>query len=67
MSEKKEIKNHYLFMSLFVPILLHAFYDFCLISGNVFLVIIFLIFIIILYYYSFRKIKVMSNISTKIK
>lgn len=66
-SHDKEIKNHYLFMSLFVPILLHAFYDFCLISGNVFLVIIFLIFIIILYYYSFRKIKVMSNISTKIK
>lgn len=63
----KEIKHHYLFMSVFIPVLLHAFYDFCLISKNILLIGVFLIFIVVLYILTFRKVKILSNISTKIK
>lgn len=50
----------YKFLSLFVPMMLHGIYDFCLFSGNLGFIIIFFVFIIVLYVKSFRKIRMMS-------
>ncbi len=50
----------YKFLSLFVPMMLHGIYDFCLFSGNFGFIIIFFVFIICLYIKSFKRIKKMS-------
>lgn len=53
-------KRKNIFLSLFVPTILHGFYDFCLFSGNFVFIILFFFFIIILYVKSFNRIKKMS-------
>lgn len=60
-SGDSSFKSWNMFLSLFVPILLHGFYDFCLMSDNIFLIGLFFIFMIILYVKSFKKIKKMSD------
>lgn len=49
--EKKDkyLSCLYMFFALLVPTLLHTFYNFCLINGEVWFLFVFLIFIIILY------------------
>ena len=66
-SEDSSSKSWNMFLSLFVPILLHGFYDFCLLSGNIFFIGLFFIFMIILYIKSFKKIKKMSLSNRKLK
>ena len=62
-----ELKNNYLFMSIFVPVLLHGFYDYCLFSQRFVFIGLFFIFIISLYIIVFKKIKKLSLISGKMK
>lgn len=57
----KYIKNT--FLSLFIPMLIHAIYDFLLLSKKGELAIAFLIFLIVIYISSFKKIKRLSNVS----
>ena len=56
----------YKFLSLFVPMMLHGIYDFCLFSGNIGFILIFFIFIILLYVKSFSKVKKMSRENKKL-
>ena len=49
--------NSYLLLSLFIPILLHGFYDFCLFSRNYILLITYIVFVVSLYSFSIRNIK----------
>ena len=49
------IKN--IALSIIMPVLAHTFYDFCLYTGNVAFVGIFILFVIFLYVYSIKKIK----------
>ena len=51
----------YKFLSLFVPMILHGIYDFCLFSGNIGFIIIFFVFMIVLYVKSFSRIKKFSR------
>ena len=53
-----------LFLSLFVPILLHGFYDYCLFSGNILFILFFLVFIILLYIITVKKVKRVSDMSS---
>lgn len=63
-NQKLARKN--MFLSIFVPTVLHGFYDFCLMSNISVLALIFFAFIIILYVLVFRKIKRLSKIKFNI-
>lgn len=60
-SNDKSKSNKYLLLSLFVPVILHGFYDFCLFSGNYLLLIAYLIFVVALYSFSIKNIKYMEK------
>lgn len=60
-------RDRNMFLSILVPVFLHGFYDFCLYSGSVFFVLVFLVFVLILYVVSFKKIKSFSMVTDKIK
>lgn len=57
--ENPNIKN--LVLSLVVPTLLHGFYDFCLLSENTILYLTYLLFVISLYIFSIKRIKILMN------
>ncbi len=65
--KKRKEEKKYLTMSIIVPMILHGIYDFCLMSGYDILVTAFIIFVIILYILSFRKLSIMSKHNRKIK
>lgn len=54
-------KSKYLFLSLFIPFILHGFYDFCLFSQNYVLIITYIVFVVFLYIYSIGNIKKMGR------
>lgn len=62
-------KNKYLLSSIVVPVLLHGFYDYCLLTQKPLFLFIFLIFVLIFFYSAFKKIKQESirNIKFKFK
>lgn len=60
-------KRKNMFLSLFIPMMLHGIYDFCLFSGNFGFILIFFVFIIILYIKSFKRIKKMSSENKMLK
>lgn len=66
-SSDTDLKKHYLFMSLFIPVFLHSFYDFCLFSEKYVFIVVFIFFIIFLYRISYKRVKIMSNVTTKFK
>lgn len=66
-NNRKDLNTKYIILSILVPIILHGIYDYCLSSGKVIFIIIFLIFIILLYVYAIKKIKRMSSIKVKMK
>ena len=51
----------YLFLSLFVPTILHGFYDFCLFSQNYILILVYVVFVVFLYIYSIGNIRKMGR------
>lgn len=60
-------KRKYIILSIFVPMMLHGIYDFCLFSGNIGFIIIFFVFIICLYIKSFSRIKKMSRANKSLR
>ena len=56
------LSNKYLFLSLLVPFLLHGFYDFCLLTQNYILFIIYIIFMVWLYNFSINNVKKMKKL-----
>lgn len=60
------LRKRNIFLSIFVPMLLHGFYDYCLFSQNIFLILLFFIFIVVLYVITFRRVKKISR-SGKLK
>lgn len=57
----KKKQNLYFIYSLLVPFLLHGFYDFCLLTQNMLLFYLYLIFVVILYVVSIYHIKKMMK------
>ena len=55
LKEKKELEKENIFKSLIIPTILHGIYDFCLLSGNIPLILLAIIFIIFLYIVSINK------------
>lgn len=64
---RKDLKRKYLILSILVPTILHGIYDYCLLSGNVILILLFFVFVILLYIYAIKKINKMSSINRKMK
>lgn len=70
LAKKENINNNksnekkYLYLSLFIPFLLHGFYDFCLLSQNYFFLIIYLIFVVSLYSFSIYNVKKMMKLES---
>lgn len=54
---KYEKKRTYFYLSLIIPVLLHGIYDFLLLSGNIILACIFLVFLVSMFIISILKIK----------
>jgi RsiW-degrading membrane proteinase PrsW (M82 family) len=57
---KKNLEKKNLVLSVLVPTILHGIYDFCLFSNIDLLLIVFLIFVIALYIFSIKKIKLLA-------
>lgn len=53
-------RGKYLVLSLVVPVLLHGFYDLLLMSGNSYMLLLFIPFLIYLYYTGFRRMKMIT-------
>jgi len=56
-----ELRKKYLFFAWIIPIALHGFYDFCLMSEHYLLFVIFFPFIIYLWVTAFKKMKYLSD------
>ena len=55
----------YLLLSILIPTIIHTAYNYCLFIGNEFFIILFLVLIIGLYIYFFRKVKYIKSINRK--
>lgn len=51
-------------LSIILPTLAHCIYDYCLYTGNMTYLIVFLIYLLVMYIYSFKTIKRLSNIKS---
>ena len=57
----RKVKDRSLKLALFIPTVLHGFYDFCLLTEDDMMVVVFFIFILALYAHAFFKVKKMSR------
>ncbi|MCR5356509.1 MAG: PrsW family intramembrane metalloprotease [Lachnospiraceae bacterium] len=53
-------KSRLLKKALWVPVILHGFFDFCLLSGSTVFILVFLVFIGVLYYLTYKNLKIYS-------
>lgn len=58
---KKIPIDRYLFLSIISPILLHGFFDFCLLTQNLLFFMTYIVFVVTLYFISINKIKEMMK------
>ena len=64
-SNQQELKTRYLFLSIFIPFILHGFYDFCLLTQNEILFLVYIVFVIALYCISINKVKKMMKMEER--
>ena len=67
LNSRKDLKKKNLILSIVVPTILHEIYDYCLFTGKPLFIILFFIFVICMYIYSFKKVKKVSSINRKMK
>ena len=66
-NKRKDLVRKNLFLSLFVPIMSHGFYDYALFTENIIFMILFFIFVILLYILAFRRIIKLSKIKVPLR
>lgn len=64
-NKKLEIKNTS--YSILIPFLLHGIFDYCLFTQSLIFILIFFIFVISMYIYTHKKLKIHASITTKLK
>ncbi len=64
---KKGLEARYKLLSIFVPTLLHGFFDYCLMIESITFIGLFLIFVIILFAFSAKKIKRVSRMNLRFR
>lgn len=57
---RKDLEKRNIILSIIVPTILHGIYDFCLMSGNILFLFVFIVFVIELYSLSVKKVKELS-------
>lgn len=67
LNNNKELEMKYLILSIIVPTIFHGIYDYCLFANSVVFLIIFVIFVIAVYIFAFKKVKSVSSINRKMK
>lgn len=73
LSKLNEVKNdqkskrRYLIFSILAPTILHGIYDYCLLTGKITFLIVFIIFVIAMYINSIKKVKKISTTNIRIK
>lgn len=55
----------YLLLAFIVPVLLHGFYDFVLMAGLPWLLLVFVVYLIFMYIYGFRHLKILAKYKVK--
>ena len=63
---RTDLENRYLALSLIVPTILHGIYDYCLMSDIDILIPLFFVFVILLFVFSLKRLKNISNDTTKL-
>ncbi|MDD3859874.1 MAG: PrsW family glutamic-type intramembrane protease [Bacteroidales bacterium] len=58
-------RSTYLALAFIVPWLLHGFYDFVIMAGYEWLLVVFIIYLIFMYIYGFRKIRELARLKVK--
>ena len=61
------VAHKYKFYSILIPVIFHGIYDYCLLCGNIYLYLIFIIFVIFLYISSFKRIDIISKVDINLK
>ena len=64
---RNDLMGKNILLSLLIPILLHGFFDYCLITGEPILIIVFFIFVILIYIFAFRRIFILSKVAVPLK
>lgn len=59
----EELRKRYLLLALLLPVLLHGTYDFILMVGIEWLLAVFFVYVIFLYFYGMRKMRILSDAS----
>ena len=59
--KKKNLERKNLIFSILVPTILHGIYDFCLFTGQLLFIVLFLGFVVFMYIAAFKKIKQLSS------
>lgn len=57
---RKDLERKNLLLSVIVPTILHGIYDFCLFTGNLIFVLLFLVFVVFMYIAAIKKIKFLA-------
>lgn len=57
----EKARNKFLIMALVIPVIIHGIYDFLLMSGNQWLMLLFIPFVIFMWIYGFKKMKLHSE------
>lgn len=65
-NDRKDLFKKNLLKSLLIPTMLHGIYDFCILSGYYYLLLIFIVFIVLLYRNTLQKIKDARGINKKL-
>ena len=63
---RMDLKKKYIAFSILVPTVLHGIYDYCLFSDLLILILFFLVFVILVYIFSLKKVKRMSSVTRKL-
>ncbi len=66
-NNRKDLVSKNIFLSLLMPVLIHGFYDYCLFTGEVVLVLAFFIFVILIYILAFRRVFKLAKIQVPLK
>lgn len=59
---RQDLKTQYFICSILVPSILHGIYDYCILSSNIILLLIFVVFILSLFYQAHKKLIWMSKL-----
>ena len=67
LNNRKDLKIKNLVLSILVPTIMHGVYDYCLFTQRTVFIVLFLIFVVCIYVYVFKKIKKISSINRRMK